>query len=205
MKQDNDFPTKPSNDFPMKPNEKYTSILPKKAIILDLDDVLYPKRDYLLQVYYLFANFIEFSLLNPPAGELLAYLKEQYEANGESGLFDRAATQFPEIETYRENFDRLHHQAQLPLKLLLFPEIAALIHHFRTCQKEIFLLTAGDPLMQLNKIRQIDWQGLEENVKVYFEDELKFRGQEPLSFILEEHGLRADEVAYIGHSEKFKS
>lgn len=185
----------------MKPNEKYTSILPKKAIILDLDDVLYPKRDYLLQVYYLFANFIEFSLLNPPAGELLAYLKEQYEANGGNGLFDRAATQFPEIEMYRENFDRLHHQAQLPLKLLLFPEIAALIHHFRAGQKEVFILTAGDPLMQLNKIRQIDWQGMEKKVKVYFEDELQFRGQDPLLYILEEHGLQAGEVAYIGLSE----
>ena len=28
-----------------------------KAFVFELDDVIYPEKDYLLQVYYLFSNF----------------------------------------------------------------------------------------------------------------------------------------------------
>lgn len=31
------------------------------VFIFDLDQVLYPEKDFLLQVYYLFAQFIEYS------------------------------------------------------------------------------------------------------------------------------------------------
>ena len=33
----------------------------KKAFVFELDNVLYPEKDYLLQVYYLFASFLEYS------------------------------------------------------------------------------------------------------------------------------------------------
>ena len=32
----------------------------KQAFVFGLDDVLYPVKDYQLQVYYLFAQFIEY-------------------------------------------------------------------------------------------------------------------------------------------------
>ncbi|RZL53490.1 MAG: haloacid dehalogenase, partial [Pedobacter sp.] len=33
----------------------------KKAFIIGFDNVLYPEKDYLLQVYYLFSEFITYS------------------------------------------------------------------------------------------------------------------------------------------------
>lgn len=173
----------------------------KKAIIIDFDDVLYPKKDFLLQVYYLYANFVEFSNYQPSAADLLKTLKEEYELNGETNVFSIAVQKFPEISTYQENFERLHHQAQLPLKLLLFPEIAQLIQRFQQEDKSVILLTAGDPLMQLNKIKQIDWQGLKPTLKVYFEDELRFRQLAPLNYILTEYEFEPNEVGYIGLSK----
>jgi len=169
----------------------------KKALVVDLDDALYPKRDFLLQVYYLFANFIEFTLHRPAAPDLLDTMKVYYETRGEEGLFEHTTQKFPEIATFKDNFDRLHHQAQLPLKLLLFPGIKELIQQFQQAGKPVLILTAGDPLMQLNKIKQIDWQGMEKQVKVYFEDELAFRGLEPLRFVLDEHNLMEDEVGFV--------
>jgi len=169
----------------------------KKALVVDLDDALYPKRDFLLQVYYLFANFIEFTLHRPAAPDLLDTMKVYYETRGEEGLFEHTAQKFPEIATFKDNFDRLHHQAQLPLKLLLFPGIKELIQQFQQAGKPVLILTAGDPLMQLNKIKQIDWQGMEKQVKVYFKDELAFRGLEPLRFVLDEHNLMEDEVGFV--------
>lgn len=170
----------------------------KKAIILDFDDVLYPKKDFLLQVYYLYANFVEFTNYQPCANELLQTLKEEYVSRGETNVFSVAVQKFPEISAFKENFERLHHQAQLPLKLLAFPNIAQLIKRFQEEDKPVLLLTAGDPLMQLNKIKQIDWQELKPTLKVYFEDELRFRQLAPLNYILDEHDLEPNEVGYIG-------
>lgn len=183
-------------DFNAMP--EYQQFHSKNALVIDLDDALYPKRDFVLQVYYLFANFIEFTIFKPAANDLLAYMKGYYEANGEEGLFAQTARHFPEIAAYSENFERLHHQARLPLKLLLFPEVRNLIQQFGAEGKPVFILTSGDPAMQLNKIKQIDWQGLESRVKVYFEDELRFRGLEPVDYLLSEHGLAVEEVGFIG-------
>ena len=62
---------------------KYCDLDPnKKAFIFELDNVLFPERDYLLQVYYLFANFIEFTETVPSSTELTNFLKTVYEHHG---------------------------------------------------------------------------------------------------------------------------
>lgn len=175
----------------------FSQLLNKKALILELDDAIFPRCDFVLQVYYLFANFVEFTLYEPAANALLETMKNYYEEKGEEGLFEYSAQKFPEISAYKSNFDRLHHQAQLPLKLLLKPEVRDLIQQFQQENKAVMILTAGDPLMQLNKIKQIDWQGLERQIKIYFEDELRFTGMEPLRYVLEELGLEEEEVGFV--------
>jgi len=173
----------------------------KKAVIFDFDDVLYPKRDYLLQVYYLFGHFVEYNTGEALASPLIADLKSTWESAGEEGLFERVAARWPQIKPFEENFERLHHQAQLPLKLELFPDKQALLRKLVADDKVIVILTAGDPLMQLNKIKQVDWQGLERLLKVYFEAELYFKSMEPLDYLQETLNLRVEEMSYIGQSD----
>ncbi|MEJ5052826.1 hypothetical protein [Sphingobacterium sp. MYb382] len=43
----------------------------KSVYVFEIDDILFPKRDYLLQVYYLFANFIEYTEGKSIAKELV--------------------------------------------------------------------------------------------------------------------------------------
>src|SRR5690554_1643403 len=97
-----------------------------KAAIFELDEVIYPKRDYLLQVYYLFAQFLEYTEAHPPASELVDFLKKSYEHHGEEGLFAKAIDVFGIPSHYEVNFDRLHRQAQLPVELLLYPAVEQL-------------------------------------------------------------------------------
>ena len=90
----------------------------KKAVVLGLDNVLYPKKDYLLQVYYLFAEFISYSE-QIDAKEILLYMTSEYTANGEVNLFEKTANKFNIPLKYLSNFILLHQTARLPLKLLL--------------------------------------------------------------------------------------
>lgn len=172
----------------------------KKAVIFDFDDVLYPQRDFLLQVYYLFAHFVEFENGEALAEELIQTFKSEYESSGAEGIFDRVQVTFPIIAEFFENFERLHHQAQLPLKLHLYPGMENLLRELVRDHKFILILTGGDPLGQLNKIKQVDWKGLEHHLKVYFEDELKFTQSEPIEFISSELNLSPSDMSYMGLS-----
>ena len=91
----------------------------KKLVIFELDDVLFPAKDYLLQVYYLFAQFIEYAE-QKSAQHILDFMRTEYESFGSENLFEKTATKFELAKAYQHNFDLLHENARLPLKLLLF-------------------------------------------------------------------------------------
>lgn len=168
------------------------------AVIFELDDVIYPKRDYLLQVYYLFAQFLEYTETHPPASELVDFLKKSYEHHGEEGLFAKSMAVFGISGQYETNFDRLHRQAQLPAALFLYPEVEELMQALREDGTSLLIFTPGEPLMQLNKLKHIQWNGLDRVLRAYFEDELKQRGEQPLAYLLSELGIAAEDTAYIG-------
>lgn len=170
----------------------------KQAFVFELDDVLYPEKDYLLQVYYLFAQFIEYGeQLN--ATEILQFMQEKYLADGPEDIFSQTAAKFNIPLKYQVNFDLLLQNARLPLKLLIFNKMLTSLQEIVAKGKQLFLFVSGDPAMQLNKIRQIEWNGLEQNLVVYFAAEI---GEKPsaagLKLILEKHGLKREDLLFIG-------
>ena len=174
----------------------------KKGFIFELDNVLYPERDYLLQVYYLFANFIEFTETVPTADELTSFLKSAYEHHGQEGLFERASQMFGIDQKYKENFNKLHSTAILPLKLIMFPDMLSLLQEMVVDRKQIFLVTNGDPEVQLNKIRQLEWNGLGQYLTVYFANEMKAKPEtDVLEFILSKHQLLRKDLVVIGNND----
>jgi len=175
----------------------------KKAFIFELDDVLYPQQDYLLQVYYLFANFLEYTETSPPASDLINFLKDTYLLAGQDGIFHKAAEKFGIDKKYEENFNRLHVSAQLPLKLLLYPSVLDLLKSIVKDHKSIFILTKGNPLMQLNKLKYMEWEGLDKELKVYFHDEIKLvSDEEPLDYLINDNSLVVKEIIMIGNSKE---
>jgi len=185
---------------------KYKDLDPRKrAFVFELDDVLYPERDYLLQVYYLFSNFIEFSEAFPTATDLIEFLKKAYLHHGDAGIFDRAKESFGISEKYRENFDRLYHTARLPLKLLLFSNMLTLLQEIVISRKDIFIITNGKPEIQINKIMQTEWNGLEKYLKVYYAQEINPKPEsDVLSYISKEHNLLRQDFLIIGATETDK-
>ncbi len=169
----------------------------KKAFIFELDEVLYPERDFYLQVYYLFSHFIEYVETVPPATDLLELMKKVYEIHGHEQVFERVQAAFDFDLKYRENFDRLLLSAQLPLKLELHDSMLVLLQDVVKEGKQIFIYVQGHPEGQLNKIRQMEWRGLAKHLKVYFsaeyEDDIS-----ALKYMINDHNLNTDEVVVIG-------
>ena len=157
----------------------------KEVFVIGLDDEIYPQKDYLLQVYYLFAQFMEYSL-QMDANAVLSFMTAYYQENGVVGIFPATADAFSIPVSYQENFINLHTNARLPLKLLLYKEILEEMQAIVTERKTLVLFVAGPPEMQLNKIKQIEWNGLETYIKVYFLEELNLSGISAIEYLANE-------------------
>ncbi|QNN43513.1 HAD family hydrolase [Pedobacter roseus] len=177
--------------------DAYQYVADKQAVIFELDDVLFPEKDYLLQVYYLFAQFIEYTE-QKQAQPIISFMQAEYENNGTDGLFEKTAKQFGIDEKYKYNFDLLHLNARLPLKLLLFKNLLEFMQELVVNRKQIFIVTAGNPEQQLNKIKQTEWNGLEQYLTVYFTEELGQSKAEIFQNILNNNNLSANQALVVG-------
>lgn len=176
------------------------TIIPKEdktLYLFEVDDVLYDKRDFVLQIYYLFGQFVEFTESKPIAAAITQFMKARFEADNTDGLLQATQIEFGLREDYAENFERLQANAHLPLKLLLFEETKESFQTLTSYGKELAILTKGNPVLQLNKLKHIDWAGWDQRIKIYFTDELVFRNLDPFSYIANEFGLDTAEIEYI--------
>jgi len=181
---------------------KYTDIDPRKeAFIFELDDVLYPEKDYLYQVYYLFTAFLEYTeLIN--AKEATSFMVDIYLSEGKQMVFDRFKERFKIDEKYRKKFDHLNVTAKLPLKLLLDRALLILMQDIVVDRKKIFILTNGNPIQQLNKIKQTEWHGLQPYLTCYFADEIAPKPEtDSLDLLIKNHNLQRRNILMIGNSD----
>jgi FMN phosphatase YigB (HAD superfamily) len=177
--------------------DAYQYVKDKQIVIFELDDVLFPEKDYLLQVYYLFAQFIEYTE-QKSAQPILEFMRASYESDGAEKLFEQTASQFAIDTKYKHNFDLLHQNARLPLKLLLYKNMLEFMQELVVDRKQIFIVTAGNPEQQLNKIKQTEWNGLEQYLTVYFAEELNLTKAEIFQNILSSNNLSPNQALVVG-------
>lgn len=173
----------------------------KRAFVFDLDNTLYPEKDYLYQVYYMVGQFLEYQETYDHQ-IITKYLIDEFEKNGRAHIFDKLIQQFNLKEEYVENCIRLLRTARLPLKLLLFKEAEWMLNELVNKGKEIYILTNGHPEQQYNKVTQIEWNGLHKNIRCYFANEIVPKpAPDGLYKIMEEHNLTKDEMVFVGDAD----
>jgi phosphoglycolate phosphatase-like HAD superfamily hydrolase len=172
----------------------------KTAFIFELDDVLYPARDYYFQAYYLFANMLEYiELIDAKAATKV--LTDTYIAEGKDAAFNRLTEHFPVAEQYRDKFENLLLTAKLPLKLLLYQNMLTLMQEIVVDRKALFIVTNGNVQEQVNKIKQTEWHGLEKYLRCYFTEETTPKPEpDVIDLLIQEHGLQRKEIVMIENS-----
>jgi FMN phosphatase YigB (HAD superfamily) len=181
---------------------KYSDIdLRKEAFIFELDDVLYPEKDYLYQVYYLFSSFLEYTEM-VDAKEATNLMIDTYSSGGKDVVFDALKTGLGIDEKYRFNFVHLTNTAKLPLKLLLYPDMLRLLQDIVIDRKQLFVATNGNPEQQLNKIRQTEWEGLEPYLTCYFAYETMPKPEtDCIDLLINDHNLQRRNILMIGSAD----
>lgn len=184
---------------------KYTDIDKRKqAFVFELDNVIYPEKDYLFQVYYLFASAIEYTELID-AKNITDLMVATYTAGEKDKVFDVVKEQMGIDEKYRINYHHLLHTVKLPLKLLVYKGILDLMQEIVVDRKKIFIVTNGNPAQQLNKIKQTEWHGLEPYLTCYFAEETKPKPEtDSLDLLLTDHNLLRKDILLIENSETDK-
>lgn len=178
-------------------SEAYTAYLDQyEGFVFGLDDVIYPSKDYWLQVFYLFAQFIEYGE-QIEAGPVVGFMQDYYDRKGLDGVFESTAAKFGLPEKYKINFELLEQNARLPLKLIPYAAMLQFLLAVKDSRKPVFLLAAGDPLTQLNKIRQMEWNGLERDLKVFFLQEMGNSYQQAIGRIAAENGLKTSKILLV--------
>ncbi|MDR3695897.1 HAD hydrolase-like protein [Mucilaginibacter sp.] len=173
----------------------------KKAFIFELDNVLYPEKDYLFQVYYLFASLLEYAELID-AKETTDLMINTYNEEGAAFVFDRLKEKLNVDEKYRGNLNHLLITAKLPLKLLLYKNMLNLLQEIVIDRKKVFIVTNGNPEQQLNKIKQTEWHGLEQYLVAYFAEETMPKPEpDVIDQLLNDHNLQRREILIIENSE----
>jgi FMN phosphatase YigB (HAD superfamily) len=173
----------------------------KRAFIFELDNVLYPEKDYLYQVYYLFAALMEYTELLD-AKTVTDVMINTYNTKGKGLVFDRLKEKMNVNEKYRGNFDQLLVTAKLPLKLLLYENMLNLLQEIVIDRKKLFIVTNGSPLQQLNKIKQTEWHGLENYLTAYFAEEVAAKPEpDVIEVLLKDHDLLRRDILMIENSE----
>jgi len=173
----------------------------KKAFIFELDDVLYPEKDYLFQVYYLFASLLEYTELID-AKAVTELMVNTYTTEGNERVFDRVVERFGINERYRINLNHLFITAKLPLKLLLYKNMLNLLQEIVIDRKKVFIVTNGNPQQQLNKIKQTEWHGLEQYLTAYFAEETMAKPEpDVIHLLLKEHDLQRRDILMIENAE----
>ena len=173
----------------------------KKAFVFELDNVIYPEKDYLYQVYYLFASFLEYTELID-AKEATDLMIAAYLKRGEDAVFNAVKEQYALNEKYLVNFHHLMLTVKLPLKLLVYQGIMNLMQEIVIDRKKIFIVTNGNPVQQLNKVKQNEWNGLEPYLTCYFADEIMPKPEpDVIDLLIKEHNLQRRDIILIENSE----
>lgn len=173
-----------------------------KAYIFDLDNTIYPEKDYLYQVYYLIGKYIE-EKEKASSKEITEFLVYQFEKSGRKNLLNKLLDKFSLPESYMEDMLEIMRTAKLPLKLHMFKPVFELMQELVSNKLKIYILTNGNPGQQLNKIKHIEWLGLEDQVTCYFANEICPKpAPDALNHILTTHSIEKDDVILIGDSKE---
>lgn len=164
-------------------------------IIFDLDNTIYDENEYLFACY----NAIENNICIKGVSD---FLRNQFLAAGRKNLFDLCIQHFKLNANYKPRFLEIlrtnHFQKKIPTYNYFIPLVKELLQN----KKKIIVVTNGNVEQQKNKIQQIEWNELDENIHFVYANMYKPKPNID-SFIEVQQNFEIDKrkTIFIGDSE----
>lgn len=138
-------------------------------VIFDLDNTLYDENLYLFKGYLDIARYLSNKYSHIPFLECKMYLEVTFQREGRKFLFDKLFDKYKIVDEL-EDCLKLMREVNFDSKIKLFKTSYLLLKDAINSTK-VCILTNGNPAQQKNKIRQIEWEGLLDDINIVFANE----------------------------------
>jgi HAD superfamily hydrolase (TIGR01549 family) len=170
--------------------------------IFDLDNTIYNEEDYLFQAYKAISQKLEEFTNRHNKNDLFVLIMDIYRKKGREKLFDKFLAGSGLDSGYLPVCLKILRTFKPDKQIEINPKMEKILWSLLEKQKQIFVLTNGNPDQQRNKIRNIQWKGIDEKITFIFANEIEPKpSPEGIRHILKLTGIEKDKTILIGDSE----
>jgi phosphoglycolate phosphatase-like HAD superfamily hydrolase len=172
-----------------------------KVVVFDYDDTLVSEKEFLFFTYRQIAALV-YRSHKIPENEVFEYLKNEFELHGRDLLFNKLIRKYNLPITMLSDLLGLMRTAVISPALTLLPGMKSLLKRILEKDVKVYVLTNGNHLQQINKIRHTQWEGLEKRISFVFAD-LHEPKPSPVCLQLIQKQTNTDcrDMVFIGDSE----
>jgi HAD superfamily hydrolase (TIGR01549 family) len=179
-----------------------SEILDFPLFIFDLDNTIYNEEDYLFQAYSEIAERFAGITTGKSKQRLLKTIMSIYRKDGRVKLFDRFLERAGLDETYLSECLEILRNFTPAKRIKIYRKTEKVLRMLVKRNKQIFVLTNGNPAQQRNKIKSVDWKGLDMSITFILADEIEPKPSPAgIEYILKQTNTPKEQVIFIGDSE----
>lgn len=171
-----------------------------KNFIFDLDDTIYDEKAYLFPCYQEIAMYLH-EKLGSNQFVIYEFLEKTFLQQGRTSLFNHLVNEFSIPESEIDQFLEIMRTIRLKNRLEPFSAVKDLLCQLSKSDKRLFVITNGNPQQQKNKVAQIKWYNLSNQITFVYANEHR---KKPAASAFEATNIQANELAQtvmIGDSE----
>ena len=177
------------------------TLSPYDFIIFDLDGTLYDEQLYLNAAYKTIAAYLS-ERHHLDMTELEDFLISGFESGGRSGLFDRLCSRFEIPESEISDMLILMRTVDVDGTLDLYPQMQELLRSLIAAHKPVFIITNGTAEQQQNKVKSINWQGLDQHIEIVFANTIQPKpDRAAFDYLVEKFNLVPNKTVFIGDTQ----
>ena len=144
-----------------------------KNYIFDLDNTLYYEVDYLFFAYQIIADKIADKNPYLNSDDLNNFLKKTFTSNGRNNLFNQLLQSFSINNFSVQNCLEILRTCKVEREMQLFADAYKVINDILSKKNKVFVVTNGNVVQQKNKVKNIDWHGMKDDIVFVFANNYK--------------------------------
>ena len=168
--------------------------------LFDLDNTLYPEIKYLEKAYQEISQFLEYKT-NIDSKKIYDFLLINFKENGRNNLFNKMFLHFDINSAFLNDILNILRSFEPQQKIPLFSTIYNILPNIINQSKKVFVVTNGNIIQQKNKVKNIEWNSLDESLIFIYANEFKKKpSNKCFNYIKNKYLLSKDLTIMIGDS-----
>ena len=168
--------------------------------IFDLDDTLYPEIKYFDEAYKNISEFLA-KKTKKKSFRIHKYLIDSFKETGRSKLFDNMFNFFGIDTKFLESILEIMRTYEANTKISLYSNMYTLLPIIINSSKKVFIVTNGNVIQQKNKVNNIEWKSLENELVFIYANEFKKKpSNRSFQYIKKIYTIKEDLTLMVGDS-----